>query len=71
VAEHEIGYVSNGMFIAAAVAAGFTVEQCSNGRFRSPNAFFQYLRQGESSGLAAGRAGRVLAFGPLGVQAAY
>lgn len=40
VAEPEIGYVSNGVFIAAAIAAGFTVERCSNGRFRSPNAFF-------------------------------
>ena len=34
-------YISNGMFIAAAVALGFKVKQCSRG---NPNAFFNLAR---------------------------
>ena len=36
-AEHDIGYVTNGVFIAAALAEGFTVRLTDPG---SPNAFF-------------------------------
>jgi hypothetical protein len=36
-AEDYIGYVSNGMFIAAAIAEGFRVKRCDSG---SPNAYF-------------------------------
>jgi hypothetical protein len=35
VAEHDIGYVSNGVFIAAAIAEGFNVQRIGN----SPNAW--------------------------------
>jgi hypothetical protein len=38
VAAHDIGYVTNGIFIAAAVAAGFQVERAGPWR-QSPNAF--------------------------------
>jgi len=40
VAEEDIGYTTNGIFIAAAVAAGFTVERCWRCDDESPNAFF-------------------------------
>ena len=36
VAEHDIGYVSNGVFIAAAIAEGFRARRINNG----PNAIF-------------------------------
>jgi hypothetical protein len=36
-AQHSIGYVTNGMFIAAAVTSGFRVHRCSP---TSPNAWF-------------------------------
>ncbi len=36
VAEHETGYITNGVFIAAAIAEGFTVERAEGG----PNAWF-------------------------------
>jgi hypothetical protein len=41
VAEDEIGYVTNGIFIAAAVAAGFTVERDQG----SPNAVFNISKR--------------------------
>ena len=40
VAEEDIGYTTNGIFIAAAVAAGFIVERCRRSDDESPNAFF-------------------------------
>jgi hypothetical protein len=40
VAEEDIGYTTNGIFIAAAAAAGFTVERCRRRDDESPNAFF-------------------------------
>src|SRR5262249_30734520 len=36
IAEHDIGYVTNGVFIAAAIAEGFSVQRIGN----SPNAVF-------------------------------
>jgi hypothetical protein len=36
VAEHDIGYITNGAFIAAAIAEGFTVQRADDG----PNACF-------------------------------
>jgi hypothetical protein len=36
IAEHDIGYVSNGVFIAAAIAEGFNVQRIGD----SPNAWF-------------------------------
>jgi len=39
VAEHDIGYVTNGMFIAAAVSAGFAIERARRGWRLSPNAW--------------------------------
>ena len=40
IAEEDIGYTTNGIFIAAAVAAGFTIERCCRPDDESPNAFF-------------------------------
>jgi hypothetical protein len=41
VAAHDIGYVTNGVFIAAAIAEGFVVQRAGNG----PNAWFNISAQ--------------------------
>lgn len=43
VAEHDIGYVTNGMFIAAAIAEGFTVKR-SGPYDTGPNAYFNITK---------------------------
>jgi hypothetical protein len=42
IAEHDIGYVTNGVFIAAAIAEGFSVRRINN----TPNAMFNISSAG-------------------------
>jgi hypothetical protein len=39
IAEHDIGYVTNGVFIAAAIAAGFQIERTERSWRVTPNAW--------------------------------